>query len=132
MKWYVASRTKHKELVKSFVSTLKQHGHEFVYDWTKLELAPFHEHNLDHSRIAHEITKAITDVDVFILISDAEGTDMFIELGIAIGKWLQDKKCRIYIVGEHNKRSLMHLHPAIVHADSLTDVLKREGIPSKI
>jgi hypothetical protein len=51
---------------------------------------------------------------------------MFVELGIAIANYEQNKKTKIYIVGEHNKRSLMHLHLSITHMDSLNDVFLTE------
>jgi len=69
---------------------------------------------------------ALAHADVFVLISDEAGTDMFVELGIAIAQWMQNKKMRIYIVGKHNKRSLMHLHPAINHVNRIEEIFEKE------
>ena len=132
MKWYISSRTQHRNLVKSFMSYLELNGHETLYDWTKLEfLKPFNSEVNDEKcrKISSDISKALENFDVFVLISDAEGTDMFVELGMAIIYKIKNNKSRIYVVGKYNKRSLMHFHPFIIHVDSLNDVLIKEKIP---
>jgi hypothetical protein len=53
---------------------------------------------------------------------------MYIELGLAISRSEETGKHRIYIVGEDNKRSLMHLHPKIIPVDKLRDVFSKEEI----
>jgi len=68
---------------------------------------------------------------VFVLISDAGGTNMYIEIGMAITyKNLKNKNLKIYAVGENCYRSLMLNHPEIIHKQSLEEVLKEEGIKS--
>lgn len=134
MKWYFASRTKNRELIRSVIKLLKDYDHEISYDWTVLEkLEPYSENAEKNKEIADKIPSAIRDADVFVLISDPSGTDMFVELGIAIYSWIKNRKPRIYIVGEYGKRSLMHFHPSIMHKDSLISVLKKEclEIPNK-
>lgn len=127
MKWYFASRRSQEDFVRSIIATLKKEGHEIVYDWTDLgSLKPYHENAEQCNKISYDISASLADVDVFVLISDAAGTDMFVELGIVIGYWMKSRKSRIYLVGEHNKRSLMHLHPAIIHMDSLQEVMEKE------
>jgi hypothetical protein len=127
MKWYFASRTQHKEFVDRLVNFLKSQNHSVVYEWSKLNsLKPYDENSDRSSSIAKEISVALKDVDIFVLISDEAGTDMFIELGIAIGRWLDDRKTRIYAVGKFNDRSLMHFHPAIKRVDKLSDVFSME------
>ena len=129
MKWYIASRFKHRDKVRSIIKSLENKGHTFVYDWTNIEdLSPFRENSERCKKIAEEISSALRDVDVFILISDSGGTDMFIELGIVISNWITKKNIRIYVVGKHNKRSLMQLHPAVIHVDSIKDVFSKEKL----
>lgn len=73
--------------------------------------------------MAKKIEKEIKKCDTFILISDRAGTDMFVELGIAIGL-----RKKVYVVGGHNKRSLMHFHPHVHHIEGLNEfslLLKR-------
>lgn len=127
MKWYFASRTKHKEFIRDIISFLKSRNHSVVYDWPGLDsFSSFKEDSNKSSLIAKEIGDALKDVDIFVLIADESGTDMFIELGIALGRWLDDSKIKIYSVGKFNERSLMHFHPAIKRFTNLNDVFLRE------
>ena len=127
MKWYFASRTKQKESINRIVNFLKSQNHSVVYDWSKLDsLEPYQDNSDKCSNIANEISKALLDTDIFVLISDEGGTDMFIELGIAIGKWLQNKNIKIYAIGKFNNKSLMHYHPGIKRLNKLSDVFSIE------
>jgi len=127
MKWYFASRTKHKDFINKIINFIKLNNHSVVYDWSKLEnLEPYNENSEKSSNIAMEISKELKNVDIFVLISDENGTDMFIELGIVIGNWLQNEKIRIYSVGKFNDRSLMHHHPAIKRVNNLKKVFSIE------
>lgn len=127
MKWYFASRTRHRKFINKIVDFLKSQNHAVVYEWSKLDsLKPYHENSEKSSLVAEEISNALKKVDVFVLISDKAGTDMFIELGIAIGRWLNGNKTKIYVIGKHNNRSLMHFHPAIKRLDKLSDVFSIE------
>ena len=78
------------------------------------------------SLVAKDISAALKEVDIFVLITDKAGTDMFIELGIAIGIGLDNDKTKIYAVGKFNDRSLMHFHPIIRRVDKLSDVFNIE------
>ncbi len=127
MKWYFASRTRHREYIEKITDFLKSQNHHIVYEWTKLgPLKPYNKNIDTSSLIAKEIALALKEVDVFVLIADEAGTDMFIELGIVIGRWLDNDKTKIYAVGKFNDRSLMHFHPAIKRVDKLIDVFERE------
>jgi len=120
MKWYFASRTRHQETISKIYQTLRNKGHTVVFDWTQLKIVkPYEEHSC--KAIAEDISTSIPNADIFVLISDAAGTDMFVELGIALAH-----KKKIYVVGEHNKRSLMHFHPSIIHVDTIKEVLDKE------
>lgn len=127
MKWYFASRMRHREFIDKIVNFLKSQNHSVVYNWSKLgSLKPYHENSDKSSLVAREISNTLKDVDIFVLIADEAGTDMFIELGIVIGRWLDDNKTKIYVVGKFNDRSLMHFHPAIKRLDKLSDVFSIE------
>ena len=127
MKWYFASRMRHKESIDKIVNFLKSQNHEVVYEWSKLSsLKPYKENSNKASLVAKEISISLKNVDVFVLISDEAGTDMFIELGIVLGRWLNNSKTKIYSVGKFNDRSLMHFHPAIKRVDKLSDVFSIE------
>lgn len=127
MNWYFASRTRHQKSIDKIIDFLKTQNQNIVFEWSKLgALSPFKENAKRSSAVAQEICQALKNVDVFVLISDEAGTDMFIELGIAIGKWLDDKQTKIYAVGKFNDRSLMHFHPAVVQVANLTEVFQTE------
>jgi len=127
MKWYFASRMRHKEAIDKIVNFLKSQNHEVAYEWPKLgSIKPYKENSKRSSLVAKEISISLKDVDIFVLITDEAGTDMFIELGIVIGRWLDNNKTKIYAVGKFNDRSLMHFHPAIKRVDKLSDVFSIE------
>lgn len=129
MKWYIASRLRHRNNVEKIISILKNEGHEFVFDWTQVKISKPYENQVEHSSlVAQQISQSLQDIEIFVLISDESGTDMFIELGIAINLWQNDNSIKIYAVGKHNTSSLMHFHPAIKRVDSLEEVLKEECI----
>lgn len=98
-------------------------------DWLNVEVFANYESNLHKvEEFNRKIIKALLATEIFVLISDPEGTDMFIELGICLAhKELSGKK-RIYIVGKHSRRSLMQLHPDITHVNSLEEVLDAEAV----
>ncbi|MBT3298150.1 hypothetical protein HN385_04450 [archaeon] len=127
MEWYFASRVKHKDKVQDLSDFLKSHDHEVAYEWSKLgTLKPYHENSEQCSSIANDISSALKGVDVFVLISDQGGTDMFVEMGIAIGCYLHNYKTRIYAIGKFNDRSLMHFNTVIKRVDYLRDVFSME------
>ncbi len=127
MKWYFAARMRQREFIEKIVHSLEAKDHSIVYDWSKFgSLKPYHENSSKSSSVAREISEALKNVDVFVLLADESGTDMYVELGIAIGRWLDNPKTRIYAVGEFNNRSLMHFHPAIQRLEKLSDVFARE------
>jgi len=115
------------ELIKSIVKVLEENNHEMVFDWSKLGSPILYNENAEHcTEIAHKIAYKIQDAEVFVLLSDPAGTDMFVELGIAIANYSKNKQSRIYIVGENNKRSLMHFHPSIIHVNTLEEIFSKE------
>ena len=127
MKGYFAAITKHGLILNRIIKTLREDNHEVVFDWTSLEsLKPYSKNSEKSKEMANKISLAISNVDVFVLISDPAGTDMFVELGIAIAYQMQNKISRIYIVGKYNKRSLMHFHPSIIHVNNLKEVFNKE------
>ncbi len=127
MKWYFASRQKHKQAIRGIIKILKENNQNIVFDWTELgKIKPYSCNRGICGELSNKISLALLDAEIFVLISDKRGTDMFVELGIAIANWLKNKGIRIYIVGEWNKRSLMQLHPAIIHVNNLRDVFYKE------
>ena len=127
MKWYLASRMRHSIVMNELSSSLKSQGEEIVYQWSSMgSLKPYSDNAKKSSSIANDISNSIVQADIFVLISDEAGTDMFIELGLAISHWMSDSTVKIYVVGKYNDRSLMHFHPAIKRVKSFNDILEVE------
>ncbi len=125
MNWYVASRVRHKEYLREVSEKLKGLGETVTSDWLYQDsLKPYEENDVAVKALSESVVQAVLASDVFVLISDPEGTDMFVELGIA----LSSLRTRIYIVGEFGRRSLMQLHPSITHVPTLEDVFERERV----
>jgi hypothetical protein len=133
MKWYFSSRTKHKKILNQLIKLLKKYNQQVSFDWTLFDKLDHYQENEEKSKeIALNISKAIEDTDIFVLISDLGGTDMFVELGLAIASYLKGGKPKIYIVGAYNKRSLMHFHSTINHEDTILNVFKKEGLETAL
>jgi hypothetical protein len=133
MKWYLASRFKQRELIQELTKALVMKGETVVYEWARLgSLKPYNKNKDQSTVIAGEVARSFDGIDVFVLISDEAGTDMFVELGLAIGESLRSEDMRIYIVGEHNDRSLMHFHPSVIRVENLEDVFNKESIDIKL
>ncbi len=127
MKWYFASRTRYKEKINLIIKTLENVGETISYNWSSGAMFIFSEDTKkEMSNMAKDIGLAIRDTDIFVLISDKQGIDMFVELGLMLHHCLYNPKAKIYIIGEYGKRSLMSLHPGIKHLDSLRDVFNTE------
>lgn len=129
MRWYVASRVRHQQALRQVATFLDGVGETWCADWIYEEnLQPYSQHRDQVRIVAEQVTTAVSGCDVFVLISDPAGTDMFVELGIMLGAHQQDPRKRIYIVGPYAERSLMQLHPAIMHAVDIAAVFSREGV----
>jgi hypothetical protein len=130
MKWYFASRVRHKEKMILISRFLDEKGEKLVSNWIyEASLKPYHKNIESVQRMASQVISSIMSTDIFVLVSDPEGTDMFIELGACLARISTSSKIpRIYIIGEHSKRSLMQLHPSINHLKNMKEVFKRENI----
>jgi hypothetical protein len=124
MKWYVSSRTRHRAAVRGLLELLAQHGHEAACDWTRFDQKEV-ANPRQVSSLALNVSLAIKDCDIFMMIGDDAGTDMYVELGIALAYNAPAGKPLIYVVGSHSERSLMHSHPAIRHESTVANVFRK-------
>lgn len=124
MKWYFASRTRHQQALIAVADFLKSQGETVCAEWLYHDIPlPYSDHLEEVQPYATAVVSQIQQCDIFVLISDPAGTDMFVELGIALGA-----QKKIYIVGEHARRSLMQVHPDIMYTDTVQEVFTKEGI----
>lgn len=127
MNWYFASRMRHRKSINEIIKILKSKNQSVSYEWSELKsLKPYNENSERSSIIAKQINNSLEKTDIFVMISDKEGTDMFIELGIIIEQKNKKDKIKIYVVGEHNDRSLMHFHPNIIRVKNLKGIFSEE------
>ena len=123
MEWYFSSRTIHRESIKKIGEILKKHGHEVSFEWTDFDKLESFDKTYE---LSEKIRNGIINSEIFVMISDKEGTDMYVELGIAIGNYMKMGNPKIYVVGPYNKRSVMHNHPSIKHFKTLENVFHEE------
>lgn len=120
MKFYIASRLKHKNEVKKLINLLEDKGYTCTHDWTRGEkLKPYAE-NLDQSqKLADEQVKSIKNCDLFVLLNpDEGGTGMYVELGVAIAENKQ-----IFVVGEFTKPVFL-FHSSVNYVQDIDGLLK--------
>jgi len=121
MKFYIAARFKLKDQVKRIYCLLRERGHEIAYDWTEEGLIKPYSENEDLARdIAIKSLNASESCDVFVLISDEAGTDMYGELGSAIAS----RKPQVYVIGESLDRSKFFFHSRVKRMKSIDEVLQ--------
>ena len=127
MRIYIAARQKQKDKVKKISEELSKYTGLLIFDWTSIpNLKPYEENIEESKKISQEISKSIKEADLFILVSDEGGTDMFVELGIAITENLNKGTPKIYAIGKNNSRSLMLNHPSIIKINSIQELIKEE------
>ncbi len=125
MKCYVSSRTQHRAAVSSLYRMIEASGHTVARDWTAFDEGAVVDAR-HASLLASRILDGIGESDRFVLITDPAGSDIYVELGIALAANAATGKPRIYAVGPHGGRTLMHAHPAIRHVATVADLLEKE------
>jgi len=127
MKWYIAARRRCQAPVSQLFEILVKEGHEVIFNWTKMgKVGLAHENVAKNRNLADLMGYAITNSDVFMMMSDAEGTDMYLELGMAILNKQREQKPRVYSIGTYGYGSLMQHHPSIEHTASVMEVFMKE------
>lgn len=83
MKCYIAARTAQEELVREMYKKIRQQGHEISYDWTHTTaiMRPYAKHEDSVRAFAEEEIRGILDADIFIILSDPQGTGCILKWG---------------------------------------------------
>lgn len=122
---YVAARFALKDEVRQIYSKLEEIGYKVSEDWTKHQSIKPYDSN---SNLAEEY--AIRDIngarksDLFIIISDENGTGMHTELGSAIDHNLEFGKPLIYVIGKHLNRSPFFFHSSVKRRETIEDIIE--------
>ncbi len=122
---YIAARFARKEEVKAIYSKLQPLRYVPSKDWTNHRaIKPYDAHPELAREYAIDDVNGARNSDLFILLSDAEGTGMHTELGIALERHLEFGKPQIYVIGEHLSRSFFFYHPAVKRRENIEDVIR--------
>jgi hypothetical protein len=125
MKFYIASRVKHRMLVEKIHKQILGKGHEFVSTWVKEgEILPYEKHIKASQKRAEQCMRDVSGCDVFVLISDDSGCGMYTELGIALSSNIQSGRPKIYIIGDYINRSVFFFHAAMKRVGNIEEVFK--------
>jgi hypothetical protein len=128
MKFYIAASFFKKDLVKDVFKLLKKSNHTVTVDWTKHSgvKLPLRDHKKKLvTKYATRDEKGVNDADVFVLLSEpSAGRAMYVELGIAISNYEQNRKPLVYVVGKRTNQSIFYYHPAVKRKNSMHEVLE--------
>jgi hypothetical protein len=125
MKFYIAARFNLKNEVNRLTKEIKKYGHKVIGTWVKQKNIKPYEKHAEISKInSIKSVNQIKNCDVFVLLTDEEGTGMYIELGVAIFSNTLKNKPKIYIIGKHLTRSMFYFHPAVNRRKTIKEVLK--------
>ncbi len=124
MKYYIASRFDNKDEVRKIYARLAEHGHEIAFDWTEHPpIKPYNDHSDQSQEFAIADLNGARNCDVLIVISSDAGTGMYVELGAAMASFLERGAPRIFVIGEHNTRSMFYFHPGVNRRATIDDVI---------
>lgn len=109
---------------------VKRAGHEIIHDWTVTDMflgsrsAKLKDPRETGLRAAKDIS-GVVDCDVYVLSSDNEevGKGMYVELGAALALNEATGRPKVYVIGKMNHMSVFYFHPAVVHKESIDQVL---------
>ncbi|MDO8503405.1 MAG: nucleoside 2-deoxyribosyltransferase [bacterium] len=119
-KIYVAGRSITRDGVEGAIEKLTKAGFEVTFDWTKHPRIVFRDEP-DKAREYSLIELAAVDSsDALVLISDKEGTGMYVEMGYALAK---DKP--VYVVGKWNTKPMFMYHPAVIKCGTVEEVITK-------
>ena len=132
MKVYLAARFDEREKVREMQARLRELGHEITADWTTHDALARYGDLPDKARAyAVEDLQGVVDADVFVFLTSASvGTGTHTELGTAIREFQATGRPRVYVIGEHNTRSIMYFHPAVERRPDFEWVLNELKSPT--
>ncbi len=108
---------------------LRSQGETIVSNWIYKDVQiPFSSNLTASQRFSTEITNDLLAADVFVVINDKGGTDLFTEYGFCLSRKLRGENIKLYVVGKIADASLLQLHPSVVHVEQLHEVFEAEHI----
>ncbi len=146
LKAYVAGRISRQDEIRHIISCLKGAGIEITRDWTwkpaspitnEQEAAAYRKRayatlNQKYHEEAEADLTAVLDADVFIILTDEQGSSMYVEMGAAFaGQKFQNKPQIIYAIGPSFDRMVFYQHQGVHRVEKIEEVvedLKKKGL----
>ena len=73
---------------------------------------------------ADDDLNAVLEADIFIILTDENGTGIYVEMGAAFaGQKIQNKPQLMYAIGPHFSRMLFYQHQAVQRVSSVEEIL---------
>lgn len=129
MNVFVSGQIKEKYKIRKILRRLELSGHRVTHDWTRTDnlRKPYKLEAVEAGRRAHKDIRGVLDADIYILMSDNSecGKGMYVELGTALAvAEMNVKKLQVYVVGPMNHESVFYHHPAVVHKESIDEIIE--------
>ncbi|MDP3987038.1 MAG: hypothetical protein Q8P81_02315 [Nanoarchaeota archaeon] len=125
MKIYVAGKFEKKDLIHEVYRRIEELGHEVSYDWTTHKpIKPYPQNSDIAAQYSDNELEGIAKCDVFIYLTDENGTTLPMEFGAALGLAKTRNRPLVYAVGEFNDRSPWFFNRLVRRKDSLDDVVE--------
>jgi hypothetical protein len=119
---YIASKVGPMEQeVRELKEKLVKLGFQIIYDWTELPvMKPFEEHIEEATLAAENMARAVMECDILVVLFAKGGIGFHIETGGALVASIiqsfiggEQKKKKIYIVGDGNDKSIFYFHKSV-------------------
>lgn len=124
MNFYVAARFGKKREVDRLSKKIKSGGHKVISTWIKQKIIkPYNENPEISEKYSKLCLREIEKCDIFVLLSDKEGTGMYFELGFAVHSYINGQRPKIYVIGKYLSRSMFYFLPYIKLLPDIDSVL---------
>jgi hypothetical protein len=137
-KAYVAGRITRQDEVHEIVDRLKAAGIEITREWmwsttevtsdaqaSAYRKRSYAEPQEKYRLEAKEDIDAVLAANLFIILTDENGTSMYVEMGAALASCLiTGEPSSIYAIGPHFDRMVMYQHPLVKWVSNIEEVLK--------
>lgn len=143
LKAYVAGRISRQAEVKTILAVLRAAGVGITRDWiaaselltaspiaNEAEATQFRKRNyavLDprfHIEAERDL-EAVLDADIFIILTDEQGSSLYVEMGAAFaGQKIRNKPQLIYAIGPHFDRMVFYRHRSVIRVQTTEEIIE--------
>lgn len=140
LKAYVSGRISRQVEIQAILARLREVGIEITRDWTwtpaitnEKEAAEFRKkayatRDPKYHQEADDDLNAVLDANVFIILTDEQGSGMYVEMGAAFaGQKLRNHPQLIYAIGPHFDRMVFYQHHTVLRVNSVEEIIADLG-----